>query len=309
MKIVILDGLNFKNAGSTFERIHAMGDVSIFGYTPPEKVAECARDADILLVTNRIRLTGSVLDACPKVRYIGVMSTGYNAIDVEAANSRGITVKNTPEYSTPAVAQLTFALLLELCRHVGRYSRDVRAGHWAASHDDCFRRYPPTELYGKTIGIIGYGSIGRAVARIAKAFDMQVLAFTRTPRQDSDVRFCSLDELLAESDVVSLHCPLTADTRGIISERAINRMKPGAFLINTARGPLLDEEAVARALQSGQIAGLAADVAAKEPIPEDSPLLTAPNCIITPHIGWATRESCARLIDFAADNLQEYLLQ
>jgi glycerate dehydrogenase len=262
-----------------------------------------------VVITNKAPLSRETLRALPKLRYIGVTATGYNIVDTAAARELGITVTNVPGYSTPAVAQLVFALLLELTNHVGHHATTVRDGRWAQCPDFCYWDHPLIELSGRTLGIIGYGDIGSAVARIAIAFGMKVLASRRewkTPPPEG-VTPASVDEVFAQSDAISLHCPLTDATKHLVSPRTLALMKPTAFLINTGRGPLVDETALAHALNEGRIAGAGLDVLSVEPPQPGHPLFTAKNCLITPHIGWASREARVRLIDAVAANLRAFL--
>ena len=245
------------------------------------------------------------MEACPSIKLICVLATGYNVVDCQAAAKRGIPVCNVPGYGTNAVAQFTFALLLELCNRVGLHSDSVHSGDWTACPDFCYWKTPQMELAGKTMGIIGYGSIGRAVGKIALAFGMKVLAYSRTHYEGT--QYTDLDTLLRLSDVVTLHCPLFPETKGIINAEAIEKMKPGAILLNTSRGPLLDEQAVADALRSGKLRGAAMDVVCEEPIPADSPLLSAPNCIITPHMAWAPIEARQRILDITENSIRAFL--
>ena len=303
MKIVILDGYALNPGDLSWEAFETLGEVTVYDRTPPELVAERIRDAEIVY-TNKTVLNREIIENADSLAFIGVLATGVNVVDLDAAREKGIPVANVPAYSTPSVAQMTIALLLELCLHVGEHSRLVHAGEWTSSPDFCFWRYPLVELEGKTLGIIGLGSIGRAVAKIASAFGMRVIAYRG---RGEGVEMRTLDELLSEADIVSLHCPLTADNRHMINAEALARMKKGAFLINTARGPLVDEAALAEALSAGHIAGAAVDVVSAEPIHGDNPLLSAPNCIITPHIAWAPYASRVRLMDIAANNLKAFL--
>ena len=265
-------------------------------------------DADAVL-TNKVPIKEELLAACPNIKYIGTLSTGYNIIDLEACKSRGIPVCNVPSYSTEAVAQFTMALLLEICHHVGEHSDIVHSGGWERSVDFCFWNYPLIELSSKTIGIIGFGKIGREVAKLANAFGMEVLAYSRTEYEEGKklAKYVDLDTLLASSDIISLHCPLFPETRGIINSEKIAKMKNGAILLNTSRGPLIVEEDVANALNSEKLYYYATDVASREPIRADNPLLKAKNCIITPHIAWAAKETRARLIGIVYDNLKVYI--
>lgn len=303
MKIVILDGYALNPGDLSWEAFEAMGDLTVYDRTPPELVEERIRGAQIVY-TNKTVLSRSVIENAASLAFIGVLATGVNIVDLDAARERGIPVANVPAYSTDSVAQMTIALILELCLHVGEHSRLVHAGEWTSSPDFCFWRYPLIELAGKTLGIVGLGSIGRAVAKIAAAFGMRVIAYRG---RGEGVEMRTLEELLAEADIVSLHCPLTADNRHMINADALSRMKKGAFLINTARGPLVDEAALAEALCSGHIAGAAVDVVSSEPIPAENPLLSAPNCIITPHIAWAPYAARVRLMKIAAENLRAFL--
>jgi len=306
MKIVILESIAVNPGDLSWENILRLGDVTMYDRTAPGDAAARIGDAEIVLI-NKTPITAQVLDACPNLKLICVEATGYNIVDCDAARQRGVPVCNIPAYATNAVAQFTFALLLELCNRVGHHDRRVHDGAWSSCPDFCFWDLPQMELYGKTFGIIGYGSIGRAVAKIAQAFGMRVLAYSRTRRAEYGDVYTDLDTLLAQSDVVSLHCPLFPETKGLINAETIAKMKDGAILLNTARGPLLDEEAVANALKSGKLRGVGVDVASAEPIPGDSPLLTAPNCVITPHMAWAPIEARQRIMDILEQNIRAYL--
>lgn len=306
MKIVILESIAVNPGDLSWENILRLGDVTMYDRTAPGDAAARIGDAEIVLI-NKTPITAQVLDACPNLKLICVEATGYNIVDCDAARQRGVLVCNIPAYATNAVAQFTFALLLELCNRVGHHDRRVHDGAWSSCPDFCFWDLPQMELYGKTFGIIGYGSIGRAVAKIAQAFGMRVLAYSRTRRAEYGDVYTDLDTLLAQSDVVSLHCPLFPETKGLINAETIAKMKDGAILLNTARGPLLDEEAVADALKSGKLRGVGVDVASAEPIPGDSPLLTAPNCVITPHMAWAPIEARQRIMDILEQNVRAYL--
>ena len=305
MKVVILDGYALNPGDLSWDVLNKFGTVSYYDRTPTEAEAiQRIGDAEIVL-TNKVPITDSLLAACPNIRLVCVLATGYNVVDCKATRARNIPVCNVPSYSTEAVAQFTFALLLELCNQVGLHNQSVHAGEWENCPDFCYWKTPLTELNGKTLGIIGYGRIGRTVAKIATAMGMKVLTHSRTQHPcDAHV---SLDELLANSDVVTLHCPLFPETQGIINADTIAKMRDGAILINTSRGPLIDEQAVADALACGKLRGAAVDVVSREPIPGDSPLLTAPNCIITPHIAWAPLETRQRLLDCVIDNIQCFL--
>lgn len=308
MKIVILDGHAVNPGDLSWECLEKFGSVTVYPRTPAENTAAHIGDADIVLV-NKAPITAQVLDACPNVRLVCVLATGYNVVDCAAARQRHIPVCNIPDYSTAAVSQFTFALLLELCHQVGHHSRAVHAGKWTACPDFCFWDTPQTELSGKTLGIIGFGRIGRAVGRIARAFGMKVLAFSRSehPEAREIGDYVNLDTLLSRSDIISLHCPLTKESTGMIDDTAISKMKDGAILLNTARGPLIDEVAVADALKRGKLRGAAVDVVSAEPIPGDSPLLSAPNCIITPHMAWAPVEARQRILDCVMANIEGFL--
>ncbi|WP_429142993.1 D-2-hydroxyacid dehydrogenase [Anaerotaenia torta] len=309
MKITVLDGYTLNPGDLSWEGLRRLGEVTVYDRTPPELVTERSRGAEIIF-TNKTVLGAAQLAELPDVKYIGVLATGYNVVDIAAAAQRGIVVTNIPDYGTKSVGQMTFALILELCNHVQAHSDAVCFGDWSRSRDFCFWNYPLTELAGKTIGIIGMGRIGRQVAHLADAFDMKILGYSRT--QDDgpgcrDFAWAGLEELLEEADIVSLHCPLTSETKGMINKDRLHRMKKSAFLINTSRGPLINEQELADALQEGVIAGAALDVLSAEPPAEDNPLVKAKNCIITPHISWATREARSRLMDIAAENLRSYL--
>jgi glycerate dehydrogenase len=307
MKIVVLDGHSLNPGDLSWDGLAELGELVVYDRTPVESVVERATGADIL-ISNKVVLGAAELAALPGLRYIGVQATGVNIIDLEAAHARGIVVTNVPAYSTPSVAQHVFALILELTRGVGRHAELVRNGAWAKCPDFSFWDTPQIELAGKIIGIIGFGEIGRAVARIATAFDMQVLVHTRTPDGLlSTVRFVDLEELLAEADIVTLHCPLSPQTERLVNAERLRLMKNSAYLINTGRGPLVDEAALAEALHRGEIAGAGLDVLAKEPPAENNPLLNAPNCFVTPHLAWATHAARQRLMDTVVANVRAYL--
>ncbi len=311
MKIVVLDGYCLNPGDLSWQAFSALGELTVYDRTPLENCEEIVRrigESEIVL-TNKTPLTRTILDRCPSVRYIGVLATGYNVVDTAAARERGVPVCNVPAYGTAAVAQFAIALLLEICGHVGRHDQAVHAGRWSACPDYCFWDYPLMELAGKTMGIIGFGNIGQAVGRIAAALDMEVIAYG--PRSwsagERPAPYTPLEELLGRSDVVSLHCPLLPETRGLINRESISKMKDGAILLNNSRGPLIVERDVAAALNSGKLRAAAVDVADVEPLPADSPLLQAKNCIITPHISWAPLEARARLMEIAAANLRAFL--
>lgn len=308
MKIVLLDAHTANPGDVSWSALEAIAPCEIHPRTPlAETVARCA-DAEIV-ITNKAPLTREIIGALPKLKYIGVTATGYNIVDVAAAKERGIVVANVPGYGSPAVAQLVFALLLELANHVGHHAQTVREGRWATCPDFSYWDFPVVELQGRTLGIIGYGDIGSSVARIALAFGMKVLASKRewkTPPPEG-VTPASIDEVFAQSDAISLHCPLTDATKHLVNERTLGLMKSSAFLINTGRGPLIEEEVLAKALNEGRIAGAGLDVLSVEPPKPGHPLFTAKNCLITPHIGWASREARVRLIDATAANVRAFL--
>ncbi len=309
MKIVVLDGYTANPGDLNWDDLAALGELHVYERTSPEEIIDRAQGAEVLL-TNKTKLTRPLIESLPELRYIGVLATGYNVVDVEAAKERDITVTNVPAYSTASTAQATFALLLELTNQVGYHSETVHAGRWVSSPDFAYWDRPLVELSGLTMGIVGFGSIGKAVANLAIAFGMNVLVHTRTVPATSPsekIRFCDVDMLFAQSDVVSLHCPLTEATQGMVNAERLEQMKPSAFLLNAGRGPLVDEAALAHALNSGKITGAGLDVLSAEPPTADNPLLTARNCIITPHISWATRASRLRLIDIATKNVQAFL--
>ncbi len=305
-RITVLDGYTLNPGDLDWISLAALGTLTVHDRTPPELVVERARGAEILL-TNKAPLPRGVIESLPDLKYIGVLATGYNVVDTAAARERGIPVCNVPGYGTAAVAQHVFALLLELTSHTGLHSDSVRAGDWARSPDWCYWRAPLTELCGLTMGIVGWGAIGQAVAGIARAFGMNVLAATRTPRTAEGVEFTGTDELFRRADVVSLHCPLTPETQGMVNAARLAGMKPSAFLINTARGPLIVEADLAGALRDGRLAGAALDVLSTEPPAPDNPLLTAPRCLITPHLAWAARASRQRLMDAVVENVRAFL--
>lgn len=308
MKIVVLDGHALNPGDLSWDCLREFGEVTVYPRTAQSDVTDRIGDAEVI-VLNKIAITAEILDACPSVRLICVLATGYNVVDCEAARQRGIPVCNVPSYGTDAVAQFTFGLLLELCHRIGHHDALVRQGRWAAGPDFCFWDTPQMELAGKTMGLIGFGRIGQAVGRIARAFGMRVVAYNRSRCQAGAQigEYMDLDTLLGTSDVISLHCPLTPETTGIINRDTIARMKDGAILLNTARGLLVDEAALAEALRAGKLRGAAADVVSAEPISEDNPLLTAPNCILTPHMAWAPVESRQRILDCTVRNIRGFL--
>lgn len=308
MKIVILDGHAVNPGDLNWDFLSKYGEVTVYERTPLEEVASRIGDADIVL-TNKSPINTAVLDACPNIKLVCVLATGYNVVDCKATAERGIPVCNVPDYGTAAVAQFTFALLLDLCHKVAHHAQTVRDGQWCRCPDFCYWQTPQMELAGKTMGIIGFGRIGRAVGKIAGAFGMTVIAYNRSQCDEGKAigTYVSLEELLTTSDIISLHCPLTGENTGMINEEALAKMKDGAILINTARGPLVDEKAVTDALESGKLRGFACDVISAEPMAESNPLKSAPNCIVTPHMAWAPIESRKRIQDCTDRSIQAFL--
>jgi glycerate dehydrogenase len=309
MKIVILDG-HAENPGDlSWDAFKKLGEVTVFDRTSDDKVIERIGDAEAVY-TNKARITKDVMDACPNIKFIGVLATGYNIIDVETAKERGIPVANIPNYGTDVVSQFAIALLLELCHHIGEHSDCVKRGYWTNSKDFCFWNHPLIELAGKTMGIIGFGRIGQRTGEIAQALHMKVVVSDphKNPKLESETcKYVELDELLRVSDVIVLHCPLFPSTKGIINKDTIAKMKDGVMIINNSRGQLIVEEDLKNALNSGKIAGAAVDVVSVEPIHMDNPLLKAKNMIITPHISWASKESRQRLMNIAVENLKSFI--
>jgi glycerate dehydrogenase len=308
MRLVVLDGYTLNPGDLSWDALPAGVDCQVFDRTAPDEVYERSKNADILL-TNKTRLTSSVLRSLPSLKYIGVLATGYNVVDVEQAKRQNIVVTNVPAYGTTSVTQLVFALILELCNHVGQHSDAVHSGAWGRNSDWCFWQTPLLELHDKTLGIVGYGRIGQSVARLAQAFGMDVVVTTNRPtaHQTCGERWGTLDEVFAQSDIVSLHCPLNASTEGMVHAARLARMKKEAFLINTSRGGLIVEEDLADALNSERIAGAGLDVLSTEPPLESNPLLHAKHCIVTPHMAWATREARSRLMATALANVAAWL--
>ena len=311
MKIVVLDGYTENPGDLSWDALGQLGELTVYDRTPVSEEQEMIRrigDAEIVF-TNKTPLSRCVLEACPRLRFIGVLATGYNVVDVAFAKSRGIPVSNVPAYGTAAVSQFAIAMLLEICHHVAHHSQAVHEGRWESNPDWCFWDYPLMELDGKTMGIIGFGRIGQSTGRIARALGMKVLAYDNHPtdggREIAD--YVDLDELLASSDVIALHCPLFPETQGIINRETIAKMKDGVILLNNSRGPLVVEQDLADALNSGKVQAAAVDVVSTEPIRGDNPLLSAKNCIITPHISWAPKESRQRIMDCAVENLKCFL--
>lgn len=308
MKLVVLDGHAVNPGDLSWDFLNVFGQVTVYEETAPEQVIDRIFDADIILI-NKIVVDQALLDHCPKLKLVCVLATGYNVVDCAACAARGIPVCNVPAYGTDAVAQFTFGLLLELCHRIGHHDRLVKAGVWEKNTGFCFWDTPQMELAGKTMGIIGFGAIGRAVGTIAKAFGMQVLAYNRSrcPEGEAIGQYVPLDTLLAQSDIVSLHCPLTPETAQIINAEALSKMRDGAILLNTARGGVVNEEAVRSALECGKLRGFAADVVSQEPILGSNPLLHAPNCILTPHMAWAPVEARMRILDSVKQSIQGFL--
>ena len=307
MNIVCLDGYTLNPGDLNWAELHSLGPCTIYDRTPAAEVVLRAAEADILL-TNKTELTGGHLQNLSRLKYIGVLATGTNIVDLAATRARGISVTNVPAYGTKSVAQTTFALLLELAHHTGDHARTVREGRWSHSTDWCYWDFPLIELDGLTLGVVGFGRIGRTVAELGAAFGMKVLAYNHTAKAAPPfVRFVELEALFRESDIVSLHCPLTPQTVELVNAQRLALMKPTAFLLNTSRGPLVNEQALADVLNSGRIAGAAMDVLSKEPPPGDNPLLTAKNCLITPHLAWATRAARSRLMKIAVENVRAFL--
>jgi glycerate dehydrogenase len=309
MKIVVLDGYTLNPGDLSWEKLEQSGDVTVYERTPAEKVSDRAKDAEIIL-TNKTPVSADVINKLPSLKYIGVLATGYNVVDIEAARQKGVLVTNVPGYGTDSVVQLTFALLLELCQHVQRHSDAVMEGKWARSADWCFWDFPLVELAGKTMGILGFGTIGQQVADVAAAFGMKVVGQSRTQTDQAhrkNFKWVSLEELLQTSDVISIHCPLTPETKGLINKDALQKMKPSAFLLNTSRGPIIVDQDLADALNNKVIAGAGIDVLSVEPPPAGNPLFRAKNCLITPHIAWATKEARTRLMNSVAENVSAFL--
>lgn len=303
MKMVVLDGHGLNPGDLSWDKLGEIGDLTVYDYTAPEQVQERIGDAPVIF-TNKTVINKAVLDASPSVKYIGVLATGYNVVDVAECARRGIIVTNVPVYGTDVVAQFVFALLLEIAHRVGAHNQAVQDGRWITSRDFCFWDFPTMELMGKTMGIIGYGRIGHATAKLARAFGMKVLACSPHGNEPEQV---DMETLLRESDVISLHCRLTPENTGLINRENIAKMKDGVIIINTARGPLINEGDLREALLSGKVYAAAVDVLSAEPMKADNPLLGLDNCIITPHIAWAARESRQRLLDTVIDNLNNYL--
>lgn len=311
MKLVVLDGYTENPGDLSWKGLEALGELTVYdrtSYTESPLIAQRIGDAEIVIM-NKTPISRATIDACPNIRLIAVLATGYNVVDYQHAREKGIPVVNVPTYGTASVSQFSIALLLEICHHIGHHSASVHAGNWASNPDWCYWDYPLIELEGKTIGIIGFGRIGQAEGRIARAMGMHVLAYDVYPNDAGRAigAYVDLDTLLAQADVVSLHCNLTPENTGLINKENIAKMKDGAILINNARGQLIVEQDVADALNSGKLAAAGLDVVYTEPIRPDNPLLTAKNCIITPHISWAPKESRQRIMDATAENIRAFL--
>lgn len=310
MEIVILDGYTENPGDLSWEGFEKLGRLKVYDRTDPADVIKRIGKAEAV-ITNKTPITAATLEACPQIKYIGVLATGYNVVDVAAAKVRGIPVTNIPTYGTDAVGQFAIALLLEICHHIGYHSEAVHKGKWENNKDWCFWDYPLIELAEKTMGIIGFGRIGRTTGRIAQALGMKVLAYDEYPNpsfENESCKYTDLDTLLAQSDVIALHCPLFPSTEGIINKATIAKMKDGVIIINNSRGPLIVEEDLAQALINRKVYAAGLDVVSTEPILGNNPLLNAPNCLITPHISWASRESRQRLMNIAVSNLQAFLV-
>lgn len=309
MKLVILDGQALNPGDLSWDGYRQFGQLTVYQRTETEELAISRIGDSEIVITNKTPITEKILTSCPRIRMICVQATGYNVVDCDAARLRRIPVCNVPSYGTAAVAQFTIALLLELCHRIGEHDRLVHQGEWVCSDSFCFWRSPQTELAGKTMGIIGFGRIGRATAAIARALGMKILAYSRSqcPEGAELGEYVDLDTLLRRSDVVSLHCPLFPETEKLINAATLAAMKPGSILLNTSRGGLVDENALAQALRSGHLRGAAVDVVSVEPMKADNPLLSAPNCIITPHMAWAPTESRQRLLDTTMENIRRFL--
>ena len=308
MNIVVLDGFALNPGDLSWERLQRLVEVKVYDRTPVDKIVERIGDAELIL-TNKTPITAETMDKT-KLKYIGVLATGYNVIDTEAAKKRGIIVTNVPAYSTASVAQMVFAHILEICQQVGLHDKAVKEGEWVASPDFCFWKKPLIELEGKTMGIVGFGRIGQAVSKAAQAFGMKVIAYSprrRTELESELMKYVELEELFETSDIISLHCPLFEGTKNLINKTTIAKMKRNAIIINTSRGPLINEKDLAEALNNGRIYAAGIDVVSEEPIKEENPLLKAKNIFITPHIAWAPREARDRLMNIAVSNLESFI--
>lgn len=309
MKIVVMDGYALNPGDISWEDFETLGEFILYEHTEKEEIIKRAKGADAIL-TNKTPITRELFVNCPTIKYVGVLATGYNVVDTAAARERGVVVTNVPTYGTDAVAQYAVAMMLELCHHIGEHDRSVKAGDWQRNRNFCYWNYPTIELSGKTLGIIGYGRIGQKLAKIASALGMTIIAYDKYPDADKlceNARFGALEELLCQSDFISLNCPLTQENKGIINRKTISMMKDGVYIINTARGPLVNEKDLSDALKSGKVKGAAVDVLSEEPPAHGNVLIDAPNCIVTPHIAWAAKESRIRLMEIAVNNLKAFL--
>lgn len=309
MKIVVLDGYTLNPGDLSWDGLNQLGDVTVYDRTAQSELLDRCAGAEVVF-TNKTPVGGDFIRQLSSLKFIGVLATGFNIVDVETAKAQGVIVANVPGYGAQSVAQLVFALLLELCHHVQRHSDTVMEGKWSRSPDFCYWDFPLIELAGKTMGIIGFGSIGQKVGDLATAFGMKVIAAGRNHTDQGgrvNFRWASVEELLAESDVISIHCPLTPETKGLINKESLRRMKSSAFLINTSRGPIVVDADLAEALNAGVIAGAGIDVLSVEPPPKDNPLFGVQNCLITPHIAWATKEARVRLMDMTVANLSAFI--
>lgn len=308
MKIVVLDGYTENPGDLSWGGFEAIGETTVYDRTPADKIVERIVDAEIVIM-NKTPISRATMDACPNIKFIGVLATGYNVVDTAAAKEKSIPVCNIPTYGTASVGQFTIGLLLEICHHIGAHSDSVHKGEWENNVDWCYWNYPLIELDGKTLGIIGFGRIGQATGKIAKALGMKVLAYDAYPNDSGKAiaEYVDMDTLLSTSDVIALHCPLFPETEGIINKDTIAKMKDGVIILNNSRGPLIVEKDLADALNSGKVYAAGLDVVSTEPIKGDNPLLKAKNCIITPHISWAAKEPRQRIMDMAVDNLKAFL--
>lgn len=308
MNIVVLDGYTLNPGDITWEGMERLGNLTVYDRTPADKIVERIGSAEIVF-TNKTPISKETFEACPNIKFVGVLATGYNVVDVVTAKEKGIPVTNIPTYGTDAVGQFAIGLLLEICHHIAHHDKAVHDGRWENNDDWCFWDYPLIELAGKTMGIIGFGRIGQTTGRIAKALGMKVIAFDEYPNDAGKklAEYVSLDTVFSKSDVIALHCPLFPSTEGIINKDNIAKMKDGVIILNNSRGPLIVEQDLADALNSGKVYAAGVDVVSTEPIKGDNPLLNAKNCVITPHISWAPKESRQRLMNIAVDNLESFL--
>lgn len=306
MKIVVLDSHAVNPGDISWQEIEALGEVVLYQRTPQELVVERAKDADIIM-TNKVELNADLLKQLDKLKYIGLLSTGYNVVDIDYCQQHHIPVCNIPAYSTYSVAQTTFALVLEVAIGIHKHNQSVKQGEWSDCQDFCYWKQNIIELYGKTIGIVGFGQIGSQVAQVAIALGMKVLAYTNSKKSCDNVQFCTLEYLLKNSDIISLHCPLNSQSNKMINKQTLALVKPQAIIVNTARGGLVDEESVAIALKTNKLFAYACDVLSQEPPPKSNPLLSCDNALITPHIAWASKSARERLMHIAAENIQEFL--